>query len=340
VSKETELRNACDSLVLPGEPGGILALFFQGRIEFCNPFGMARLDKNEKNSRETIFGCASLAKQFTAGSVAMLMQQGMIRPGDNLHRFIPEYCSYGAPLTIDHLVHHTGGLKDYHPLVEGLESYGNNDVVKALARQRELDFIPGEKFHYCNSGYVLLAEVVKRVTGMPLDRYAKKHIFEPLGMKKSSLGYRRPGRGCAAGYMPDGKGGFITPDSHGSTLGPGSLYTTVDDYLKWDSNFYECPSLLEKHTQPGAKPLRDIMLTRGVLESGEMLTYAYGLALWEFLGHPVISHEGGAGGYRANMLRFPTLAFTALCMLNNDALDPVEITKNAAAVWLMNPRHP
>jgi CubicO group peptidase (beta-lactamase class C family) len=295
---------------------------------------MARPEKGEENMQDTVFGCASLAKQFTACSIAMVMQQGLVSPRDDIHRFIPGLPGYGSPLTIEHLIHHTGGLKDYRPLLEGIESYGNDDVVKALARQNELDFRPGDKFQYCNSGYLLLAEVVKCITGLPLDRFAHKHIFEPLEMRKTSLGYRKPRKGCAAGYMPDGKGGFITPPSKESTLGPGSLYTTVEDFLKWDNSFYEIPSPLEKDVLPGAKPLRDIVLERGILASGEMLTYAYGLALWDFCGFPVISHEGGAGGYRANMLRFPSLSATVLCMLNNDALDPVEITKNAARLWM------
>ncbi len=331
------LESLCDEAMKPGQPGGIMAVLCGGKAVFQHASGMASLERGEPFRAETVTGGASLGKQFTAASIAILVSQGRVRREDDIHRFLPGLHDYGTPLTIDHLIHHTGGLKDYRPLMEKSfhgRSFGNDQVVEVLSRVNILDFKPGTKFQYCNSGYVILAEVVKRASGLPLRDFVKKHIFEPLGMIKTTIGYRKPGRGIAPGYMQDGKGGYVTGASHERTTGPGSLFTTAADMAKWASVLQGRISLPVADLMPGSGSLRELLLSRGVLENREVLSYAFGLALWEFCGYPVISHEGGAGGYRANMLTFSTLGVTLLCMTNNDGIDPLELTKKAAAVIL------
>jgi CubicO group peptidase (beta-lactamase class C family) len=331
--KSSKLEALCDETFRPEQPGGVLAVLCGRSAAFLRAGGMASLERSEPFRPDTVTGGASLGKQFTAAAVAMLILQGAVRREDDIHRFLPELPDYGAPLTIDHLVHHTGGLKDYSSLLEGAYpdmAFGNDEVIERLSQVSELDFRPGTKFQYCNSGYVILAEVVKRVSGVPFGDFVKSRIFEPLGMSRTSVGRRRSVKGFATGYMPRGDGGFEKAGSREKTAGPGSLCTTAGDMAAWAAFLQGSPEF----PAGDAGAFRDLILTRGVLESGELLTYAFGLALWEFEGCSVISHEGGADGFRANMITFPDRGTTVLCLTNNDAIDPVEMTKRASKIMI------
>jgi len=328
-----KLESLCKEVFRPDQPGGVLAVLSGRSAPFLCARGMASIERAEPFSADTVTGGASLGKQFTAAAVAILIQQQAVRREDDIHRFLPELPDYGVPLTIDHLVHHTGGLKDYCSLLEGAypgRAFGNDEVIRILSQVDELDFRPGTKFQYCNSGYVALAEVVKRVSGIPFCDFVRTRIFEPLGMKRTSVGWRRSGKGYASGYMPRGDGSFEKAGSREKTTGPGSLCTTAGDMAAWASVLQGSPEFPDGD----AGAFRDLMLTRGELESGEVLTYAFGLALWEFEGYSVISHEGGADGFRANMITFPGRAMTVLCLTNNDTIDPVEMTKRASTIML------
>ncbi|MDQ7827322.1 MAG: serine hydrolase domain-containing protein [Candidatus Eremiobacteraeota bacterium] len=330
---EAGLKDMLRSLESDKAPGGILAVIEKGAIVFQGAFGMADLSRGVKNTVTTVLGAASLAKQFTAASIALLAEEGFLRLDQDIRHYLPELPDYGFAVTIGHLVDHTGGLKDYRGLLEDTrESYGTREALEAIASFRELDFPPGERFQYCNSGYVLLAEIVHRAAGITLDRFVKTRIFLPLGMRKSSLGAPGAFLKCATGYALSGISHFEAQREKERTLGPGGLFTTLGDLAKWDS--FWCGKSPLPCCADGGERLRRLILTRGRLNNGEVLTYAFGLAVWSYRGTMAVSHEGGAGGFRADMVRFPDLGFTVACLCNNDGINPVEITRKAADVML------
>ncbi|HYY93580.1 MAG TPA: serine hydrolase domain-containing protein, partial [Pyrinomonadaceae bacterium] len=259
-------------------PGCALAVIQDGALTYQRGYGMADLDYNVPITPASVFYVASDSKQFTAFSVALLVEQGKVSLGDPITKYFPELPGtvYGA-VTVGNLVYHTGGVRDYWPLlglsgnpVEG--GVTDDDFIALMARQKALNFKPGEQFEYSNSGYVLLAVLVKRVSGMGLPEFAAVNIFRPLGMNNTffrddpSVVVKRRATGYS--YQNGGYGEHIT-DSH--LVGDGGLMTTVGDLFLWDQNFYH--NKLGK----GSPDLIKLVETTGTLNNGKKTTYAFGL---------------------------------------------------------------
>ena len=168
-------------------PGCALGIFQDGRIAYSKGYGMANLELGVANTPHTVYDIGSLGKQFTAFSIYLLARDGKISIDDDVRKYVPELPDFGKPVTIRHLLHHTGGLRDYIELLE-LEGHGSEDLTTAqealdtLTRQKAPLFAPGERYEYSNTGYFLLSWVVKRASGKSLRDFAQERIFGPLGM--------------------------------------------------------------------------------------------------------------------------------------------------------------
>jgi CubicO group peptidase (beta-lactamase class C family) len=212
-----------------------------------------------------------MSKQFTAACAALLIQQGKLRLSDQVRKFIPELPDYGfrTPLTIEHLIHHTGGVREWSSLVlfagqdrRYEQHLDNADVLRLLLRQKSLEFEPGAQFRYSSGGYVLLAEVLERVAGQSLPRFARKHLFEPLGMEHTFFddNYAAILPGRVESYRTAGNGTYERILKHFDLYGDGGVVTTVEDLARWDANFY--------HPKIGGKAMVDLLLTPGRLNDG------------------------------------------------------------------------
>lgn len=170
-------------------PGCALAIIQNGEIIYKRGYGMANLEYNIPISPNSVFDIGSTSKQFTAMCIALLARQNLLSLDDELQQYMSEIPRYDRPITIRHLIHHTSGLRDYADLwdVAGI-TYGNHysdkDILALIARQKGLNFQPGKEWRYSNSGYFLLAQIVKRVSGKSLRIFAEDNIFAPLGMKR------------------------------------------------------------------------------------------------------------------------------------------------------------
>src|SRR3954452_713872 len=170
-----------------GSPGCALAVIVDGRIVYEKGYGMASLEQGALITPQTVFDIGSTSKQFTAASILLLAQDGKLSLDDDIHKLIPELPDYGTPVTLRHLLHHTSGVRDYINLMVfggiNIEDWTTDeDALVALARQKKLDFRPGDEHSYSNSGYFLLSLVVKRASGKTLRQFAQERIFGPLGM--------------------------------------------------------------------------------------------------------------------------------------------------------------
>ena len=224
----------------------------------------------------TPFIVGSVSKQFTAAAIALLVEEKRIALTDDVRKYVPELADYGTPITIDHLVHHTSGLRDWWELVgvAGLrydDTYAVQDVLDMTARQHGLNFTPGERYLYSNTGYIVLGIVVQRVTGKSLREFAAERIFGPLQMADSHYqdDHTQPVRGRAYAYSPSAGGRYAINVWNNDLVGQGGVMTTVLDLAKWDENFYSGavggPGFLQRQ------------LERGTLNSGTRLSYAFGL---------------------------------------------------------------
>jgi CubicO group peptidase (beta-lactamase class C family) len=203
-----------------------------------------------------------------------------------------------------------------------------------LARQQELNFMPGEDFLYSNSGYFLLSQIVKRVSGKSLRDYADAAIFRPLGMGQSHFHDDHteivPNR--AMGYAATGDSGFRISMTTLGMIGDGGVFTSVEDLLEWDRFFYDTSSAVPPFHR-SAEFWRN-MLTRGVLNSGETLDYALGLVHGNYRGLETVSHGGAFVGFRADMVRFPGERFTVICLCNLSQTNPSRLARAVADVYL------
>lgn len=314
-------------------PGCALGVYRDGKILYARGYGMADLERRVPIAPHTVFDIGSTSKQFTAASILLLAQQGKLTLDDDVRRHIPELPAYSAAITVRHLLHHTSGLRDYI----GLLTMGGADIddvtteeeaLTMIARQKELNFPPGTEHLYSNSGYFLLSIIVERASGKSLRDFAREHIFAPLGMTRThylgSYDDIVPDRALA--YAPRQGGGLRTDISRWLQLGDGAVFTTVEELLLWDANFYD--------PKVGGPAMLTELQTTGKLADGKTLSYALGLSIDDYRGQRTVSHGGAWGGYRAELLRFPDQHFSVATLCNLGTTNPSALSRKVADVYL------
>jgi CubicO group peptidase (beta-lactamase class C family) len=319
----------------PDSPGCSLAVIQYGEIIYKRGYGMANLELDVPIRPDSIFDIGSTSKQFTALSVLLLSRRGVLSLDDPIQKYLPEIPGYGAPVTIRHLIHHTSGIRDYLTLMAIANMPFENDyqedlVVDLVARQKALNFTPGDEHLYSNSGYFLLSEIVERASGQDLRQFAHENIFEPLGMRHTHYhnNFKEIVPQRASGYTPKKGGGFEIDMGIFDILGDGAVYTSVEDLFLWDQNFYH--NVLDG----GGQDLIDQMQTCGVLNNREKLEYAFGLLVSSYRGLKIVSHGGAWYGYRAQLLRFPEEGFSVICLANLGTISPDLLCKQVADIYL------
>jgi CubicO group peptidase (beta-lactamase class C family) len=319
----------------PDSPGCAVGIYQDGKIAYEHGYGMADLNNDVPITPATVFHVASMSKQFTAMSIMLLVQQGKLSLDDDVHRYIPELPDFGQKITIAHLLHHTSGMRDQWSLLEmagwrySQDLITDDDVMSLVVRQKELNFAPGEKFNYSNTGFTLLGLVVKRVSGVSLREFTTKNIFEPLGMVHTHFrdDHAEVIKHDAVGYeTADGGKTFRISITNFDTVGATSLHTTVEDLLRWDENFY--------HPRVGNAAILSQMQQRGKLNSGEQIDYALGLEIGSYRGLSTVDHGGADAGYRSDMTRFPDQHFSAAVLCNASDANPSSLVHKIADIIL------
>jgi CubicO group peptidase (beta-lactamase class C family) len=312
-------------------PGCALGVFQDGRISLAKGYGLANVEYGVPITPQTPFIMGSVSKQFTAATIALLVEQGRLSLDDDVRRYVPELPDYGKRVTIDNLVHHTSGIRDFWALYEAAgtrldDGYTVDDILTLAARQKHLNFDPGAEYNYSNTGYVLLGVIVQRVTGKSLRQFAAEQIFTPLGMSVSHFhdDHNQPVRGRAFAYGPAAGGGWRINVWNNDIVGQGGLMTTVEELQKWDENFYT--------GSVGGPRFLARQLERGKLNNGTMLTYAFGLEVTSYRGLPLVEHSGSTGGYRTDITRFPSLHTSVVTMCNVSNADAVTLAHRVADI--------
>lgn len=313
-------------------PGCAVGVIQDQRLIHAEGYGMADLEHAVPITPDTVFDIGSVSKQFTATAVLLAAAEGELRLDDDVRTHVPELPELGTTPTLRHLVHHTGGLRDYGMLLTliGVRPDGIATAAQTLdlvARQRGVDFAPGADFAYSNTGYFLLAQAVERATAQSLATFLHAKVFEPLGMTRTQVlddrGRIVPGR--AIGYSPEGDRWRIEMSGWEQT-GPGGVMSTVVDLARWDANFYE-PTV-------GGRPLVDGLQTRGTLSDGTSLDYAAGLFHGHYRGQPTVWHAGGWAGYRAQFERFVEQETSIIVLCNAATARPDLLAHEIADIVL------
>ncbi len=315
-------------------PGCSIAVFQNGEIAYARGYGMANLEYGIALSRRSVFHIASISKQFTSFAVELLVSEGKVSWDDDIRTYVPEIPDYGPTITLRHLTHHTSGIRDQWSLLimagwrweADLVTQGN--AIEVMSRQRALNFDPGEEYLYSNSGFTLLAAVVERVSGRTLRQFAEERIFAPLGMVNTHFhdDHQTVVPERAYGYQHDEEEGWKISIPDFAIVGASSLFTTVEDMAKWNRNF--------RRHMVGDDALFDRFLSKGVLNSGEELTYAHGIVVSEYRGVPTVGHGGADAGYRSNYLQFPEQDLGIVSFCNFAAANPGRYVRQVADVLL------
>jgi CubicO group peptidase (beta-lactamase class C family) len=312
-------------------PGCAVGVYRNGQIALTKGYGSANLEYNTPITSSTPFIVGSVSKQFTAAAITLLAEQGKLSFNDDVRKYIPELPDYGKRVTIGNMVHHSSGLRDWWELVglSGLrydDGYSSDDVFAMTVRQKGLNFTPGERYMYSNTGYVMLGVVVKRVTGKSLREFTDEAFFRPLGMTHTHFHDDHtmliPGR--ARSYTPDSSAGsgWKLADWNNDIVGQGGLMTTVEDLAKWDANF--------STGAVGGQGFLKRQLVRGVFNNGKTDTYASGLTVTTYRGIPIIEHGGSSGGYRAQFARYPSANTSVAVLCNASNANPGMLAQRVA----------
>ena len=301
-------------------PGCAVGVATAGKPALAKGYGMADLEHDVPITPETIFEAGSVSKQFTAAAVLLLAREGKLSLDDPVKKYVPELPEYPQPLLIRHMLNHTSGLRDWGS-VAGIAGWPRTTrvhthahVLDIVSRQRALNFTPGTRWSYSNTGFNLAAIIVQRVSGMPFPEFTRTRLFQPLGMTHTSWrdDYTRIVKGRAIAYST-GPDGFRTNMPFENVYGNGGLLTTVGDLLKWNENFTE--------HRVGDAALAVEQQTPGKFNDGRPHGYGLGLYIGKYKGLNEVDHSGTTAGYSAFLTRFPDqhLSVAVLCNVSTNA---------------------
>lgn len=296
-------------------PGGVVGVIKDGKLIFEKAYGLMSLETKEPIKVSTLFNLASVSKQFTAAAILLLANEKKLSINDDIRKYLPDFPDYGYPITIENLIHHTSGIKSFDVLrlMAGTlflkETY--DDSYNLITKQKSLNFKPGEEYEYSNSGYVLLAKIIEKVSGMKFSKFMEERIFQPTGMNRTLI-YSDPEKivmNSAAGHIHGGDGKFrLSADLNSTVVGSTNVYTCVEDFLQWDGNFYK--------NKLGGWEFNKAMTTQILLNNGDKCNYAFGLEISDHNGLKTISHQGGTEGFQAMYVQIPSEKFAVVCLFN------------------------
>ena len=326
-------------------PGCAVGVATNGTPVLAKGFGMADLEHDVTIGPDTIFEAGSVSKQFTAAAVMLLARDGKLSLDDEVRRYIPElpdYSSLAAPqpaaggggLTIRHMLNHTSGLRDWGS-VAGIggwprttRAYTHAHVLDIVGRQRSLNFTPGTRWSYSNTGFNLAAMIVERVSGQTFQAFTQARLFQPLGMTHTSWrdDYTRVVKGRAIAYSE--RSGFHTNMPFENVFGNGGLLTTVGDLLKWNEHFDTPPE--------GDAPMVAEQQKAGHFNDGRVHGYGLGLFVGSYKGLREISHSGSTAGYQAFLTRFPDQRVSVAVLCNVASAQATQYAHAVADAYLGN----
>lgn len=322
------------ALADPYRPGCAVGVIEGGRLVHARGYGAADLSTGRPITPRTAFNIASMSKQFTAAAIGLLIADGRLDEEDDVREFLPELPDYGRTIRIRHLLHHTSGLRN-HMALAAFQPTGplptHEEALSLVFRQGAANFRPGTRHQYESPNYVLLAEIVERVSAMPFERFLKERIFLPLGMKDT--GFASPALARAYNFRPDGS--LALNEAVNRARGSSGLLSTVEDFSKWLAALGDGKIV--------SKPLLRRMLAGTTLEDGTAIAYSYGLQVERdhgaVPGLTMIAHGGQTAAYRSTFSYFPDHRF-GIVMLCNASNAPLHLAQEIAAEWVKSKFRP
>jgi CubicO group peptidase (beta-lactamase class C family) len=317
-------------------PGYALGVLQDGELLLAKGYGLASLEQGTPLRADSLLRIASVSKQFTVAAVLLLERRGLLSQADDIRRHVPELPELPALVTIGHLMRNSSGLPD---LLELLRLGGVNldqritraQLLQAMARCRHLNFAPGSRFLYSNSGFALLGLIAERVGGRPLDEQLREAFFAPLHMSATRMLVESdlPLPGLATPYLPDGQGGWRRAQHGFEHGGEGGMVSSVQDMLLWAAHLLEPAA--------GVADVSQALMARQPLSGGWAAPYAHGLEHGELDGLATIGHGGLWPGFRTEFLLLPEAKLAIVAISNDGGSNPYKRAREVARLLLERP---
>lgn len=314
-------------------PGCTVGIVKNDSLIFSKGYGMANLEYNIPNNPATIYHMASISKQFTAYSIVLLAKAGKLQLDDDVRKHLTWFPDLKENITIRNLLHHTSGIRDQWQLltIAGTrldDVITQEQIIKILGKQQALNFKPGEEYSYSNSGFTMLAEIVKAVSGQTLRQFTDSAIFKPLGMTNTHFhdNYTEIEKNRSYSYERKDSTHFTNAILSYSVAGATSLFTNINDMSKWIINFYS--------NKVGDRADIDTLTKKDKLNNGKEISYALGIVNDTWRGWRQYSHSGGDAGYRTYMNVFPDLKMGFMVFSNLGDIDPGGQVYNMANLFI------
>jgi CubicO group peptidase (beta-lactamase class C family) len=312
-------------------PGIALAVVKDGHVLKAQGYGLANVELDVPVIPETVFQTDSVGKQFTATAVMMLVEQGKIGLDDPISKYFPSWPSSWKDITVRRLLTHTSGIPDYTEKIINLrQDYTENQLLRKF-ETLPLNFAPGQKWSYSNTGYVILGILIRKVTGQFYGDFLNDHIFQPLGMNTTRIiseadivPNRAAGYRLVKGQLKNQE--WVSPPLN--TTADGALYTTALDMAKWDAALYTEKLLKESSLQQ--------MWTPVTLNDGSIHHYGFGWDVSERNGHRLFEHGGAWQGFTTHIARYvdDRLSVIVLTNLDSEHSNPGKIAHHIAGMYV------
>lgn len=331
ISYAQNLEAKIDSLILntfkdKNGPGGVFLVAKAGKPIYQKSVGKANLELDINLTSEYVFEIGSMTKQFTAIAILMLLEEGKLNLNDNITKYISDYPTHGEIITIHHLLNHTSGIKSF-TRIKGLNDIATKDLtileVIDFFKNEPMDFKPGEKFKYNNSGYIILGYIIESISKQSYASFIEEHIFKKLGMdaslfashrkviKKRAYGYHKKEDYINARHIS-----FSIPSS------AGSLMSNVNDMLKWQEAL--------THNKLVSKKIADKAFTNYTLNNGDKINYGYGWHVKKINETPSREHGGSIFGFKSMGIYLPNEDIYVIGLSNCDCNSPTKIVRKIA----------
>lgn len=308
-----------------------------GKVIYQKGFGYANMDTKDPLEPKSNFNLASISKQFTAMCIMMLAEQGKLNYDDNFRKYLPELRYKG--ITIRHLLWHTSGMPDYVALMDEHwdpdKYYVNDDVLKMMVKHLpEKLFKPGERYEYSNTGYVLLASIVERVSGVSFKEFVQQNIFDRVGMTSSAIpigdkDYKEMAN-RVYGYDIAENGGHVDNDyDHYNAYGDGGIYSNLIDLFKWNEALYTEKLVKQETLKEAYEPY--------VLNNGFVGDYGFGWNVREMDSNKVVAHSGSWVGFRTHIFRDITNKHCIIILTNRGNREATELHKACYNILMGKP---
>ncbi len=331
------LDAALKPLFKPDAPGATVIVTKDGMPVFRKAYGLADVDSKTPMQPDMQLRIGSITKQFTAVAILMLAEQGKLSLQDDITRFVPDYPVKEKRITIEQLLQHTSGIPNYTGMVMLGMSADRDKTVQQMIdsfKDQSLDFEPGARWSYSNSGYFLLGAIIEKVAGTTYADFLAKHIFEPLGMEDTAYeGHERSAQRRITGYREGFLSGYRPAEAVSMTqpFAAGALVSTVDDLARWDAAI-SSGSLLKAESWKQA-------FTPCALPNGAKCAYGYGWRLGTLRGHRMAAHGGDIAGFNSEAVRLPDdkVFVAVLGNSNRNMLNTDRAAFTAAAIAIGDP---